>query len=329
MYTDAFLGELEAGLQRLAPAWNLSPGTEITLLNISENATFKATDPERAAPVILRVHRPAYHSPAEIEAELAWIEAIRTEHIVDTPKPLSTEGDGHIANFEHGDDTRHVVAFEFMTGREPDESDDLVPWFVDVGKLTAKLHSHAQSWQRPSGFVRKTWTFDVMHGDEPIWGHWRDAMGLEPEGAAILERTAEALRTWLHGYGTSPERFGLIHGDLRLANLLVEGERIGVIDFDDCGFGWFAYDFAATVSFIETDPRLDAMMEAWVEGYRSVASWSDADAAALPTFVMLRRLLLTAWIASHAETPTAQELGVSFTHGTLEIAERFLSRQRA
>jgi Ser/Thr protein kinase RdoA (MazF antagonist) len=45
----------------------------------------------------------------------------------------------------------------------------------------------------------------------------------------------------------------------------------------------------------------------------------------LPTFVMLRRLLLTAWIASHAETPTAQEFGTGYTDGTIAIAERFLA----
>ena len=46
----------------------------------------------------------------------------------------------------------------------------------------------------------------------------------------------------------------------------------------------------------------------------------------LPTFVMLRRLLLTAWIGSHAETPTATEVAETYTAGTLEIVEDFLSR---
>ena len=42
--------------------------------------------------------------------------------------------------------------------------------------------------------------------------------------------------------------------------------------------------------------------------------------------VMLRRMLLTAWIASHAETPLAQERGVAYTRGTLGFGEAFLSR---
>jgi hypothetical protein len=40
-------------------------------------------------------------------------------------------------------------------------------------------------------------------------------------------------------FGADHERFGLIHADLRLANLLVWQEKTRVIDFDDCGFGWW------------------------------------------------------------------------------------------
>jgi Ser/Thr protein kinase RdoA (MazF antagonist) len=47
--------------------------------------------------------------------------------------------------------------------------------------------------------------------------------------------------------------------------------------------------------------------------------------AELPTLVMLRRILLLAWIASHSETPTAQEMGEAFTAETLRLCEAFLS----
>jgi hypothetical protein len=46
----------------------------------------------------------------------------------------------------------------------------------------------------------------------------------------------------------------------------------------------------------------------------------------MPIFVMLRRILLVAWIASHAETPTAEALGSGYTEGTLAMAEDFLAR---
>ena len=41
--------------------------------------------------------------------------------------------------------------------------------------------------------------------------------------------------------------------------------------------------------------------------------------------IMLRRLLVLAWLGSHAQTPLAQEEGVAYTEGTCALAERYLS----
>ena len=48
-----------------------------------------------------------------------------------------------------------------------------------------------------------------------------------------------------------------------------------------------------------------AFLEAIIE------KWPEADEAEIPTFLMLRRLLILAWIGSHAETDLARELGMS------------------
>ena len=45
----------------------------------------------------------------------------------------------------------------------------------------------------------------------------------------------------------------------------------------------------------------------------------------LVQIMMLRRMQLTAWVASHAETPTAQSMGEPYTQGSVELAEAFLS----
>lgn len=326
LYDDSFLTALHRGAQSVAPQWGVSPQTTVRLLTISENATFRADDPARDAPLILRVHRPGYHDRTEIESELAWIEALRADGVVATPEPLRTAQGARLAAFDHDGALRHVAAFAFMSGREPDAGAGLAAGFGRLGEISARLHGHARRWTPPPGFARKTWNFETTIGAAPHWGDWRASLGLRPEGAAILERCAAGLRDRLAAYGAGRERFGLIHADLRLANLLAEDDRLGVIDFDDCGFGWFVYDFAAAVSFLEHEPWIPDLAAAWVEGYRRTAPLSDEDAAMIPAFVMLRRMMLTAWIASHAETPTAQDAGLSaYTEGTVTLAERYLT----
>ena len=327
MYDEAFLKRLEDRLRGALPAWGLDEATDLRLLTISENATFRARTAS-GAERIFRVHRPDYHTRAEIASELAWISALKADGAVVTPAPIPLLDGSLIADVDDDGHLRHVVSFEFVAGREPSPDDALAPWFRELGRVHARLHTHAEGWTRPSDFVRKVWNFQTMVGDRPLWGDWRAGLGLDAPGRALLDRTIAVLDARLRAYGEGRDRFGLVHADLRLANLLVDGDRLSLIDFDDCGFSWFLYDFAAAISFIEHDPQVPDLLASWLEGYRETRALGAEDEAMMPVFVMLRRILLTAWIASHAETPTAEAMGVPYTHGTLDLAEAFLSRHR-
>ncbi|MGV8937358.1 MAG: phosphotransferase enzyme family protein [Allorhizobium sp.] len=325
LYDTDFLSRLEQGVRVLSPVWGISNDADISLLTISENATFRVADRKSRRDLIVRVHRPGYHSEAEILSELAWIEALRHDRIVATPQPIPAHDGSLLQHFHDGETLRHAVAFEYMPGREPDAESDLVKWYGTLGEINARLHGHSRGWDRPPQFARKTWDFDRIVGSSAHWGDWRNALGLTPDGKTILERAHARLEAQTAAYGYGADRFGLVHCDMRAANLLVEGDRLGVIDFDDCGLSWFAYDFAAAISFMEHEPVVPDLMAAWLEGYRRTSSFDREHEQALPMFVMLRRLQLTAWIASHAETPTAQSMGTGYTDGTVALAERYLT----
>jgi Ser/Thr protein kinase RdoA (MazF antagonist) len=166
----------------------------------------------------------------------------------------------------------------------------------------------------------------MLGGPRPIWGRWRDGLGVAGEVADVLQRLCDALGRRLARFGSGPGRRGLIHADLRLATLLVDGGRVKVIDFDDCGTGWYMYDYATALSFIEDRADVPELTEAWLRGYRRVGTVSAEEAAELPTFVLLRRLLLVAWIGSHRDTDLARQLGVAFSLASCDLAETYLRR---
>jgi Ser/Thr protein kinase RdoA (MazF antagonist) len=324
MYDAPFLDHLHRLLLANLPRWGLAAGTRLSLMTASENATFLAEDAGHR--LVLRIYRQDYHQPEEIRSELAWIAALRAARVVQTPAPVPARDGSLLQAIPDGAETRHAVAFALMAGQEPAPR-DLPRRFRQLGGISARLHIHARGWVRPAGFTRKRWDADTMLGPASHWGDWRGAMGLDAAGLALLEQAEATLRRILASYGDAPDRFGLVHADLRLANLLADGAQLGVIDFDDCGFCWHLYDFAAAVSFMEDNPAVPALMRAWVAGYRAVAPLPDGDAALLPCFVMLRRMLLTAWLASHAETPTAQALGARYAAGTVALGRDFLHWQ--
>ena len=302
-------------IARALPAYGLPPDTPLTLLNRSENETWRAEN------LIFRLHRQGYHTKPEIASELAWLTALQDLPGLNAVKPIHG-AQGLVTEV----DSRFIVAFARIEGQELQPGDDLARWFAPLGEITARLHLHARQWTPPSGFTRKRWNVETILGPRPHWGHWRQAQGLDRQGEVLLARATEALAANLDAYGTGSEVFGLIHADLRLANLMVNGNTLTAIDFDDCGFGWWAYDLASALSFIETDPRLPDLIAAWVEGYTRIAPLRPEDRAMIPSLIFLRRVLLTAWLSTRADSDTAQGFGgPAYTQGTLQLADRFLS----
>jgi Ser/Thr protein kinase RdoA (MazF antagonist) len=306
--------------------FGLSPEATATLCNVSENHTYRVDDP--SGTFALRVHRPGYRTAHQIASELQWVDALREHGAVDTCVPVPAPGGERVLEVSaDGLGARNVVLWEWLPGAEPDpEGDDVIAGFRTLGSVSARMHAHARAWTLPPGFDRPAWDFEHTLGAGGHWGLWQDGLGMGAEELALLERLAATIEARLRAYGQSSERFGLIHADIRLANLLVDDGHVRVIDFDDCGFAWFMYDFATTVSFMEDHPRVPELREAWLDGYRGVAPLDAADEAELDTLVMLRRLLLVAWIGSHHTFATeAAELGAGFTAGTCALAERYLS----
>jgi Ser/Thr protein kinase RdoA (MazF antagonist) len=107
---------------------------------------------------------------------------------------------------------------------------------------------------------------------------------------------------------------------------LLHEDEVKVIDFDDCGFSWYMYDAATLLSFHEHLPGASRLIDYWLEGYRTVRALARAEEEEIPTFVMLRRLLLVAWVGSHAEADLARSLGATYTDQTVGLCSAYLRR---
>ncbi len=303
------------------PAYRRPEDAPLRLLSLSENATYLVADDE---PMVLRVHRPGYHSLDAIRSELDWMTALRRETQVSTPELIPAADGRDVVQAVVGDTTLHVDAVTFIEGCTAEENPDVVG-FDELGRLSAHMHDHVQRWAAPQYFTRFRWDVETTLGSAARWGNWREAPALAPDGAAVVERAAAVVAESLAEFGQAPDRFGLIHADLRMANLMVgSGSGITVIDFDDCGWSWHLADLGAVVSFIEDTPEAERMIVDWLRGYREVRTIAPEHLEMIPTFVMLRRLMLTAWVASHADADAALALTDGFAAGTVALAERYL-----
>ncbi len=309
--------------------WPIEPTCSLVPVSRSENLVFRVRDGDEKL-FVLRLHRPGYRSEREIRSELDWIQALGRDTPVLVPEIVPTRGGDVLAPLTVAGEAvpRFAVLFVEHQGELPDETDPRLPViFETLGETAALCHLHVSGWTLPADFSRPSWTITDTLGSQGIWGDWRLAPDLSAADRGVLEQAQARLEALYDRYGTPPNRFGLIHNDMRPSNFLWHEDKLRLLDFDDCGFAWFIADFAASVSWFEDDPRVPALFAHWRTGYERYRHLSADDVAMAGPALMARRLLLLAWSATRADTDLASAYAKGFTQRTVALARRFLDEE--
>ena len=305
--------------------WEVPHDICVQLINVSENKTYEVISPQ-GFKAVLRVNRLGYRNLKQIQAELDWIEALSFSGFMKVPKAIKGKNEHFIQvlDLPHCRQKNSMILYEYINGNNLSEETISKHHFYVLGKIAATLHSHVLNWQKANSLARDHWNLDSILGARPIWGRWQDAPNITQEFQSILNQVATHLKNKISQYHSTNPPYGLIHADMRLANIIVANNEFTLIDFDDCGFSWFMYDFAASLSFLELHAESEDFKWSWVDGYRSINELSSDNIQILDSFVMLRRLALLAWVGSHLESDEPKLLADNFAHDTAILAEQYL-----
>lgn len=302
--------------------------SDAKLLAFSENATYLIFDPETNERLcVMRVGRPGYHTLEEYESEIAWLRQINDYTPLKVANPIPAEDGSYIQQVELEGTTYYCVATEFLTGTtlEQDDNPAAAPQhFEMLGEVTAYLHRQTEIWNGTKDIKRFHWDTENMIGENAIWGDWHAYPDMTDEEVAKIEQCCEIIKRRLDRYGKTPQNYGVIHADLRDTNILVEGDAIKVIDFDDFGFGWHVHDLASALTFIEERDEVPDLVNAWLTGYRKVLPFTDTDFVEIDTFILQRRIQMLAWMASHQDSTPVQGYMQGYMEGTMGLVDRYL-----
>ena len=282
---------------------------DLKLVALSENVTFRVTDRRDGRAYVLRLHRPGYHSQAELDSEPMWTRALNQagipapvalsahdgRHYV--PVSVAAIGEQRLAGMAHW--TEGELLSDVL-----DRTKDMAAvagYFRQLGGMVAAMHNQASGWRPPVGFTRHVLDVDGLMGEAPFWGPFWDHPAFSPTEHRLLKDTRDQVRTVLEVYGTAPGMFSLIHADLHPGNILVGEAGLTVIDFDDAAFGWHVYDIAVALSRYETDARFAAMQAAFLTGYVEARALAERERSMIPTFLMIRRMALIGWLRQRPE----------------------------
>ena len=328
----AFLDEMQALALTALRGWDLEVAN-LAPIKVRENAVFRI-DLADGGRAVLRVHRSGYHSDAELNSEFIWMRALETAGI---PVP-------RVIRSRHGRDfevvampaiggARQIDVFEWIDGRQlgsvesgvSGEGAAIAEQYQMIGAIAARMHNHAAGWQCPTGFRRHAWDAAGLVGEQPFWGRFWELAALTPGQRKLLVRARAKIAGELAAYGTKPDRYGLIHADLVPENLLVDGNRVRVIDFDDAGFGWHLFELATSLYFITGDSIYPAARESLIRGYRTEREMPDGALEWLPLFLAVRGTTYLGWVHTRQGSDTARELTPSLAERACAVVEEYFA----
>ncbi|TAM33702.1 MAG: serine kinase [Burkholderiaceae bacterium] len=297
---------------------------ELSLICLSENATLSIKTNNRLA-YAMRIHRPSYHTADAIASELAWLSALNDSEI-EVPRAIAGIDGRTLQTVGTADgQIYHLVVFVWINGVQPDLTKNLQPSFRRLGRITAQLHHHARSWTRPQWFHRQVWDHEGMVSENGHWGPWQNGLHVQAKEIPLISEAVYKVSKRLEVYGKDHHRFGLIHADLRLTNLLIDDDLTRAIDFDDCGFSWYMHDLAAAVSFHEDHADMPSWVENWLTGYTDAHELSKDDLMIIPSLIVQRRLQLLAWTGTHSNTQTAATCDEKWFADTVNLCKKYLA----
>lgn len=178
----------------------------------------------------------------------------------------------------------------------------------------ARLHDFSSSWPRPAGFDRQElhgWAFDNV----PQRALAVRPASIDAEDFDLLVQVDQEAREILNRLPRDAANFGLIHADLHQGNVLFDRDEIHLIDFDDLGYGFWLYDFAAALCYQVDRQEYSEVRDALLNGYVKVRPLPPGTEELLPAFIRLRAAGIANWILNRTDNPKFRERAREYVHG--------------
>lgn len=258
-------------------------------LNSYENRVYQIGI-EDDKPVVAKFYRPGRWDDRSIHEEHQFSVDLAAQEIPVVP-PINLDGN----TLKHVGDYRLAV-FECRGGRAPDL--DNYELLTQLGRLVARIHLEGERTRfefRPSIDIE---SYGVQSIDYLL------------ENDFIPEQNCEAYETIvelvLDGVEACFERSGntreiRLHGDFHPGNVLVNEDRLHIVDLDDCRHGPAVQDLWMFLSGDreEQTPQLEALLN----GYQSFRRFDARELHLIEALRSLRIMHYAAWLARRWEDP--------------------------
>ncbi len=270
------------------------PVTSITFVRSLNNAVYKVVAGKQA--YALRLHRPGFRSMAETQAELQFLQQLHAATGLAVPEPVPTRNGDLVACVAIAESglMRHADMLTWLEGRTYRPGKGLGPRRVfQLGATLGCIHHFARQFTPSADFTLPGWDADGLFTSASPFnpGVLEDIFA--PEERPLFDEVAGRVRTLFAQLGQGRDQWGMIHGDFIFGNCQFRGRTAQVLDFDDCGYGYFLYDLGPLLGNLkdyedEYGNRAAQLRTAFLAGYASQHTLPSATPAQLDLMVAAR-----------------------------------------
>jgi Ser/Thr protein kinase RdoA (MazF antagonist) len=291
---------------------------------------------------LFRLHPPdngdVESTAARLASEMLWLGALGRDTDLVVPVPCELR-DGSLVGrvVDRDGSVRCCVMLGWVEGRFVDRSIG-PPHLRLVGRMTARLHDHAERFAPPSGFTRGNsdgldddagvarlapLRSDAAEAAELVGRHFAEGYGRD--AGRLAARAIVTIWDTLAELGMGSDVFGLIHSDIHQGNYLFHRREPRLIDFNRSGYAHYLYDLACTLVNLHGRAGYDAMKDALLRGYREGRRLPSEHERYLAALIALRGGLEHAhWPLLQRDDPRFRAIWREEVEKGLGFLERFL-----
>ena len=243
---------------------------------------------------ILRIYRNDWRTPDEINFELTLLDFLTKKNAPVCGPILTTSHDLYF-DFDAPEGKRLATLFPYAQGTSPGKNISLKQSEL-LGRTVAITHQHSDSFA--SGSFNKNLDLSYLL-DQSI-------SAIEPfltaSDSQYLASLKLSLKNSLPHLRKSEGIYGICLGDVNPTNFHIDAEeKITLFDFDQCGFGYRAFEIAKFNSSINYLDNKKELAKNFLSGYQSIRPLNDDELRSIPFFKIVARI----WVmAIHAHNAT-------------------------
>ncbi|WP_314589823.1 phosphotransferase [Paenibacillus terrigena] len=243
---------------------------------------------------IFRMTHSSHRNANQVRGELEWIQYLY-DHGVSVSRPIPSQHDRLVEVIEQEDSYFIITSFEKALGKKifyPEcmNNDSLSEL---CGEMTGQIHELSKRYV-PSGksITRHHWTdnYYLTHMKKFIPSHQYEIF----EGFGQLTNQINLLN--------KEARYGLIHGDINVANFMLDHNKITLFDFDECQYSWYVEDIAIQLFYMvyvvlndsiqERNNQARRFLHHFLKGYERHTAMDSESLHNIGLFLRLRELIV-------------------------------------